>query len=159
MAKKQDTFESYDEVVGLWVELATEATKPETIRRAANRFFARMEEFHQFYFDAETSPEGEPWAELAQSTIDRKGHDQILFETGRLMESLTERGSPDAVRDIFANEASTEVVFGTSVEYSVFHMEGTTFMPARRHVGVPFDAVDDLADDLTEFIVHAFEEE
>src|SRR5687768_5844860 len=62
------------------------------------------------------------WAALAPSTVRRRGSAHpILFESGRLQQSLTGTGAADAVRRITSD--SLEV--GTSVPYARYHQRGT----------------------------------
>lgn len=71
------------------------------------------------------------WAPLAPSTVRRRGSAHpILFQTGRLQQSLTSAGARDSVRRVTAD--SLEV--GTSVPYARFHQQGTARMPRRRPV-------------------------
>lgn len=57
-----------------------------------------LEEVHTDYFQFEADPNGAPWAPLASSTVRKKGHDTILFEEGKLQESLTSPNSEFAIR-------------------------------------------------------------
>lgn len=71
------------------------------------------------------------WAPLAPSTVRSRGSAHpILFESGRLQQSLTTRSSTDAVRRITAD--SLEV--GTTVPWARYHQTGTARMPRRRPV-------------------------
>lgn len=65
------------------------------------------------------------WAPLAGSTISRKGHDRILYETGALMESLT--GGEGESFEV----NGSELLFGTDIEYAGYLKAGTSRMPAR----------------------------
>jgi phage gpG-like protein len=99
------------------------------------RELVNLESLHAVYFAATTSPAGEAWAPLAPSTIKRKGHSQILRDTGRLIKSLATK-SADSVRDVVDEGANRSgLAFGTSVPYSIFHDKATAKRPARRHVG------------------------
>jgi hypothetical protein len=72
-------------------------------------------------FDQETNPYGVPWAELADSTIRKKGHDQILFETGELSENT------------IAVPLSGAGIELRSVDHGQFHQAGDPpRMPARK---------------------------
>lgn len=93
-----------------------------------------LERLHEDYFFDAKSPGGESWPALAPSTVAAKGHARILIDTGRLLQSLTQRG-PDAVRNVTGGNGSFDLVFGTAVPYSVFHDEATGNRPARQHVG------------------------
>ena len=120
-----------------------------------------LHEIHRNHFDSQANPIGQAWAPLAQSTIDGKGrrsghqaaHSTILVDTGRLAESLImgDTTDSDRVRDVQRNPGADFLVFGTSVEYSIFHDIGTTRMPARVHVGMN----DTDADKMTERLADA----
>ena len=86
------------------------------------------------------------WAPLAESTIRRKGHDRILFETGALRESLVNVGGEGNIAD--ANERG--LVFGTEVPYAGFLQEGTRRMPARPPVGMSEETLNRLCDRIAE---------
>jgi phage virion morphogenesis protein len=80
------------------------------------------------------SPKGDRWAELAQSTIDSKGHSSILFLTGDLAKGIS-------VEDV----SNTNVTIRSDSEYGSFHQKGwkhhgrpgrTKRVPARPFLGV-----------------------
>jgi phage gpG-like protein len=56
------------------------------------------------------------WQPLAESTVKRKGHARILFDTGRGMASLTRKGAPGSVARI----TGATLQFGTSIYYLRF---------------------------------------
>lgn len=60
------------------------------------------------------------WAELAPSTIKRKGHDTILFETGGLYRSFL-TGGADHVEEITRDQLR----WGSSLARALFHQTGT----------------------------------
>ena len=85
---------------------------------------------------------GTPWADLAPSTLKRKkGGGSILQNTGVLLQSLTDAGSPDHVQ---AGD-NLSLSIGTDLPYAVFQQQGagwglgeTSLPPAPRHgPGVP----------------------
>jgi len=85
---------------------------------------------------------GTPWADLAPSTQRRKkGGGSILQNTGALLQSLTDAGSPDHVQ---AGD-NLSLTMGTDLPYAVFQQKGagwglgeTSLPPAPRHgPGVP----------------------
>ena len=47
-------------------------------------------------FASQGRPQG--WEKLKPETVERKGHDKILFETGRLMGSISCRASADSLK-------------------------------------------------------------
>lgn len=61
-----------------------------------------------------------PWAPLAASTVRRKGHDKLLYDTGRLRDSITLGTVTDRTATV-----------GTDAPYSIFHQMGTKRMDAR----------------------------
>lgn len=94
-----------------------------------------IEELHENYFYSATDPNGSPWAPLAPSTVAAKGHGTILVDTGRLQRSLNGPG-PDAIRRVESARGDWVIVFGTAVEYSIFHDDPAGGRPARSHVGL-----------------------
>jgi phage gpG-like protein len=103
---------------------------------------------HAEYFSEESGPDGSSWPPLATRTIQRKGHDSILFETGALRESLTGDVS-GAVR----NTTHRGLVFGTSVPYSIFHQQGAGRLPQRAHVGVTEQRVEAITEQVADALV------
>jgi phage gpG-like protein len=85
------------------------------------------------------------WAELAPSTVARKGHSIILQESGRLEHSF-HRGGADHVEMI----SRTRLTWGSSVPYGLFHQTGTGSGFQRRAKGagrgVPMRKILELTD-------------
>jgi phage gpG-like protein len=102
-------------------------------------------------FGGSHEPGGAPWAELAPSTVKRKGHGKILYESGDLMASLIEVGGPGNISEVSDHGS----IYGTSVLYAIFHDQGTSRMPARPPVGINQEAVDKLADMVAERTIQA----
>ncbi len=102
-----------------------------------------LELVHNDYFYDAQDPGGNAWQPLAPSTIAAKGHDTILVDSGRLINSLTQQG-PDAIRRVEGGRGNYELVFGTSVEYAIFHDTGTARMPARPAVGWSDETLDEI---------------
>src|SRR5688572_22358646 len=73
---------------------------------------------------------GHRWKQLALSTIDKKGHDQPLVESGELMEAFANPDHPDASR-IITRLTYRRGVKGRAAELARFHDKGTRHMPAR----------------------------
>lgn len=72
---------------------------------------------------------GEPWAPLAPSTIKRKGHADILEDTGDL------RGSFMLWDPMNIYEATDDYLrFGSRVEHGIYHQLGTEERRGQRHV-------------------------
>ncbi len=92
-----------------------------------------------------------PWAPLKLSTIRRKGHDIILFETGALENSLVTVGADGNVSAV----APRGSIFGTDIEYAGFHQESPdeTRMPSRPPVGISEKRVDLLAERIADVTV------
>lgn len=105
----------------------------------------KLEELHAFYFSTESDPSGKRWAPLSPVTIKKKGHARILWETSALEKSLMSVTS-DSVRDIVSEGDQEWLIWGTSIEYAMFHQQPgpTSKLPQRRHVGVNEEFVDDL---------------
>ena len=111
-------------------------------------------DLHQGFFDQEEDPNEQAWYPLADSTIAKKGHEMILFETGALESSLTEPGAAGQLVD-FINEQITLLIFGMDIEYADLHMEDSAEnnRPARPMVGVTDRYVDDLSDRIADATV------
>lgn len=78
-----------------------------------------------------------PWKPLAASTIQERirlgfGPEPILWRTGALMESLTDRDADGAIFDV----GPDHLTVGSDLFYAGFHQEGTSKMPARPMVGL-----------------------
>lgn len=113
-----------------------------------------MADLHTRYFADASDPNGQPWPPLAPATIQRKGHDTILVDTNRLRTSLTsmlQASSGDAIRDIAELADETDIIFGTAVEYSMFHDFNSGNRPARRHVGLNETYLDGACERLLRF--------
>lgn len=110
-----------------------------------NQELGFLEMVHNDYFFDAVDPGGTAWAPLAPSTIAAKGHSNILVDTNRLLNSLTGPG-PDAIRRVEGQRGNYQLVFGTNVEYAVFHDTGTATMPARPAVGFSDETLDKMTD-------------
>ncbi len=100
-------------------------------------------------FDAGTSPGGESWAANAPSTIRRKVHGIVLFESGALERSLVTVGGPDNIHET----SHRGLLYGTEVPYSLFNQEGTSRIPARKHVGMNAQLLDAIVEEVADFAV------
>ncbi len=112
----------------------------------------KIEERHRGFFESEISPAFQPWAPLAARTIARKGHSEVLVETGRLRASLV-RQTGDSIRDIIKEQFFHGLSFGTSVTYSRYHQEGGGHLPQREHVGVTEPTVDEITEESADAMV------
>lgn len=119
-----------------------------SFKEVFDHFLNTLEEKHRSGFESQQSPTGEAWRPLAPSTVKRKGHDTILFETGKLKASLTGKAA-EAIRESTAKD----MTFGTSVEYAGFHQRGTSTIPQRVHVGASENSLKLLEDGIADFIV------
>lgn len=97
----------------------------------------------------ESSPSGRRWPELSPATVARKGHDQILVDSTALRKSVVMRNAPGHVEQI----GKDKIVYGTDVNYAVFHQEGTSRMPQREFLGVDDKNVDNMADIVADHLV------
>jgi len=107
---------------------------------------------HAEFFSASKSPSGNKWADLAESTIRRKGHSTILVETDKLRQSLTEAGANFALREFFRESDAVALEFGTAVPYAHWHMTGTETMPARPEVGFSRTRVEKIQEELADLL-------
>jgi phage gpG-like protein len=107
-----------------------------------------LEKDHGEAFATEQAANGEDWAELAASTIQRKGHDRILRDTGELRSSLAGQHS-NAIREV----THRGLIFGTRDERAGYHQEGTSRMPARPPVGVTETRLDSIAEAVADSLV------
>lgn len=77
-------------------------------------------------FARESDPDGNGWAPLAASTLRQKRGGGILKEFGALSASIAMTGpSGNQVR-----------VASRGVRYGIYHMTGTSKMPARKFIGI-----------------------
>lgn len=91
--------------------------------------------------------QGPGWKPLADVTVQQKGGDRIMVDSGTLRRSLTTAAGVDRV------EGDT-VKFGTDVEYARFHQYGTVNMPRRQVVGISPPARRAMTKVLERWIVH-----
>lgn len=113
-------------------------------------FLSTLEQTHADQFRSQQDSTGSRWAPLAASTIRRKGHDRILFEKGRLEASLAGH-SADSVRAV----SHRGLLFGTQVEYALFHQDGTSRMPARPPVGMQEPTLDEMTNAVADAAVES----
>lgn len=109
----------------------------------------RLDKVYGRYFSSKTGPDGRAWAKNARRTIKAKGHARQLFGKPnlgfRLHKSLTTRNGAFSVRyelDHWPERAT--LIHGTDAPYSIYNDEGTSRIPARRHIGISgqyFDGV------------------
>lgn len=111
-------------------------------------FIPELQKAELGQFGGESNAVGDAWKALAPSTIKKKGHDQILFETGRLESSLVGK-TGDSIQET----THRGLIFGTSVPYSIFHDVGTERLPIREHVGMDEQTLDKLVNALADATV------
>ncbi len=133
---------------GIFVEIEQQYSEADYSNQL-DAFLPVLEGTHKKQFSAQSSPSGQRWPALAPSTIKRKGHNRILFESGRLEKSLTTK-SGDAVRSV--GEDGRGLLFGTSVPYSVFHNLGKG-QKKREHVGLVTKTLDSLVNNVADHTV------
>lgn len=127
-------------------EIEERFRSPEFSRQQWEDVIRWMEASHANYFASETSPDGEPWAELSEWTIKKKGHSKKLVELYHLLQSMTDSNAEYAIRTI----EPAELEFGTSRPFAASHQFGTDRIPQREFAGVSqvgADAVGELAAD------------
>lgn len=104
---------------------------------------------HQEMFSGEHDSSGAQWAPLAQSTINRKGHERILFESGHLQSSLVQKGGADHLENV----NHRELIFGTEDEKAGLHQSGKGRMPARPPVGLKEKTLDKIVDSVADLTI------
>jgi len=112
---------------------------------------------HTEHFAQEKDSTGTMWNELAASTIARKGHDTILFETGKLKASLTTRGGGGQILDEIHEGMFHGLVFGTDVEYAGIHQFSSGRMQ-RPPVGLSDHYIEQLENAIMDFVVEGLKE-
>ncbi len=81
--------------------------------------------------------ESEGAAYAPQPWLPRKARDKplprrpLLFRTGRLKRSFTDRDSPDHVEEVETEAHRPTLLFASRVLYATFHQRGTRHLPAR----------------------------
>lgn len=116
------------------------------IRGIAQPLAEELREIIRIFFARQAGPDG-PWPPLSEFTVQQKGHDTILYETGRLERSLTGI-TPDSiivVRDLYMR-------FGTRVPYAYPHQYGDG-LPLRRFMPEPHNYVGRLSQMAADYIV------
>lgn len=100
------------------------------------------------HFDAKESPDGVPWATNAPLTVARKGHGDILVESGAL-EAASVGDAPGHVEQIEGNQL-TYGVDGTTdaggVPWAAVQQAGNDKIPARPFMGMSEAAIDKAAE-------------
>jgi len=113
----------------------------------------QLRERHEAHFDGRQNPVGSQWPALSPVTIARKGHDIPLVDTGRLRASVLETGHPDHVRELLP--LGRGLTFGSSVEYGLFHQNGTARIPQREFAGMNDGTVTEICESVADRAVDA----
>jgi len=97
-------------------------------------------------FDNESSFDGTPWERLADSTIEAKGHNRILYDDGDMRDSLS--GDSDGEKAVVGLNA-----YSNGYPYPAVHHFGSSNgkIPARPFL--PFDEDKQLYDEVKEGII------
>jgi phage virion morphogenesis protein len=74
-------------------------------------------------FETKIDPDGNPWERNQPSTIERKGFDDPLIETGFLKKSIYMQSDKDSF-----------MVY-TQTPYAIYHQVGTSHVPERAFMG------------------------
>lgn len=129
-------------------------TKTSTYRTVMAALLPVLRKRQRKIFATETSPTGERWEPNRPETIRRKkaaGQGvNVLVATKRLRDSLRTKGHSDNVASLRTLKGVTRLLWGTNVEYSIFHQRGTRQFVARPHI---VSADDKLADILVKGVV------
>lgn len=88
--------------------------------KVAVRVAAALTKELQRMFKEERDPYGNAWAELAEATVRKKGHDTILYEKGELQDGTKATPAPGA---------GVRIHIGPK---GYFHQVGRENMPARK---------------------------
>lgn len=111
---------------------------------------------HAIRFRAGIEDTGAAWAPNAKSTIRKKGHGVILIERGDLEASLTTT-TPDSIQEVEVEigQRDTVLTFGTRDGRSAVNQFGDPEhnIPARPHVGVMDNTLDEFTEKLADDIV------
>jgi phage gpG-like protein len=141
--------DTQEELEAMFAEIAADfegLTSSDSGRTWAEDSVGIAEESMRQGFEQSKAPNGGGWAPNAPATIKRKGHGKVLRDTGRLGVSLTQSTHPDAVVEIVAEPSGCGFSRGTSVEYSQINQTGSKRAPARPHVGLTEEAVDEMTE-------------
>lgn len=118
-------------------------------RETLEGFLPSLVSSHAGHFSGRRDSNGSIWPPLAAATIAKKGHDVPLVETNRLKESVLNLKHPDHV-----GEATHRgLLFGSDVEYGIFHQEGTKRIPQRAFVGLETPLLDEIVDGVADHAV------
>lgn len=111
-----------DEAVAASIQALTQEALAEAAAELRHRLVLQ--------FESEGSAYGAPWLPRKASHKNLP-HRPLLFRTGRLKRSFTDRDSPDHVEQLETDTDRPTLLFASPVLYATFHQWGTRRMPAR----------------------------
>lgn len=147
--KDPDAFQDF-------VEAQFDRLEEPDLREVLREYSTELEAWHGTYFEEQHEPAGKKWEELRPATKAKKGHDIILWETGKLRDSLEVPGADDSIREATHEGQYNILVYGTSVPYAHFHMTGTERMVARPFLGVTEEKVDVLGEMVLDYLAELY---
>ena len=150
---RQEVIDSPEFIGGVYVEIEDQFQNISYVEPLTDAI-GLLKQQHEAMFAAEVDSAGNPWPVLSPYTINRKGHDTILVETGQMKASIVDE-TGDSIRDIVAEGNNQGLVFGTSDEKAPRHQTGTTKMPARPPIGIQLDNIDVIANQVADLVVES----
>ena len=99
------------------------------------------------FFRRQAGPDG-PWEALAQSTVERKGHGRILFDSGRLQAALTGH-TADSIVEV----TRLSLIYGVDLFRALKHEGGLFGLPRRGFMPYGHQVDDFVARRATEHIL------
>ena len=144
----RESIDSIDALGGILLDIETRVVNADYVSVLAP-FQQDLAEQHAEMFTGQHDANGNAWAPLAESTIKRKGHSRILYESGDLAASLVTVGAAHNISAV----AERGSLFGTDVEYAGFLQTGTSRMPARPPVGVSEENITKLTNQIADATV------
>ena len=151
------------------IQITTDVVWNPSISVVANAFFASADQLNNLEpameeivgivcddFGENFRSEGRPtpWEPLAESTVMKRGSSNpILQDTGEMAQQLT-----DPASWVISVRGQTAVAVPTGPEYSLFHITGTVFMPARPWDYVSPETQERIMDIVEDFMLQPLEE-
>lgn len=126
-----ELFDAFREVDGIYLNIQQKVQRADD-SRIFSEFQQTLAIDEAEMFEGQHDSSGTSWGSLQPSTIKGQRNNRILFDSGALMASLVTVGGPGNVSGV----APRGLLFGTEVEYAIFHQDGTPEMPARPPVGI-----------------------
>lgn len=140
---------SVDQCVEFLQNIGRATTSPR-LRGALQSWTDRAKQSLGELMRREVSPDGTSYAPLSPITVERKGHNQILFETGELRESVEGSGSGhiETVSETGVRLGTSHEKQGSPVAMKLHYGDGN--IPARPFVGVTEEMVDDATESVAD---------